>query len=171
MKTKTQKIVISALLAAFVCAATLLVKFSSPLNGYINLGDFVVLLCGWIMPPAYGAMAAGIGSLLADFLSGYALYVPATLVIKGGMALTAGGFFKLLSRQLNFVMGRLLSALAAELIMIFGYFIFEGFLYGFAAAAVNIPANIIQGVFGMLLGTFFMSILDKNKLLDNIERL
>lgn len=162
MKTKTQRTVISALLTALVCVATMIVKIPSPMKGYMNLGDFAVIICGWIMPPAYGALAAGMGSALADFLSGYALYVPATFVIKGIMALVAYGLFKLLRRRLNFAAGRLLSSAAAETIMLAGYFLFEGFLYGFAAAAVNIPANIIQGVFGIILGTVFMSILDKN---------
>ena len=44
MKTKTQKIVSAAMLAALACVATMIIKIPSPLKGYFNLGDCVVLL-------------------------------------------------------------------------------------------------------------------------------
>ena len=66
MKTKTQKIVMAAMLAALVCVATMIVKIPSPLKGYLNLGDCVVLLSGWILSPVYGFLAAGIGSDISD---------------------------------------------------------------------------------------------------------
>ena len=81
MKTKTQKIVMAAMLAALVCVATMIVKIPSPLKGYLNLGDCVVLLSGWILSPVYGFLAAGIGSALADLFSGYVTYAPATFII------------------------------------------------------------------------------------------
>ena len=80
MKTRTQKIVMSSLLAALACVATMIIKIPSPLNGYINLGDCVVLLSGWLLPPVYGFVAAGLGSALADIFSGYIIYAPATFV-------------------------------------------------------------------------------------------
>lgn len=70
MKTKTQKIVTASMLAALCCIATMIIKIPSPLKGYINLGDCMVLLAGWILSPVYGFVTAGIGSALADLLSG-----------------------------------------------------------------------------------------------------
>ena len=89
MNNKTRKIVLAALLASLTCVATMLIKVPSPLKGYVNLGDCVVLLSGWILSPLYGFFAAGIGSALADIFSGYVIYAPATFVIKGAMALIA----------------------------------------------------------------------------------
>ncbi len=89
MKTATQRTVISALFAALVCVTTMLIKVPSPFKGYINLGDGAILLSAWILPPAYGALAAGIGSMLADIFSGYAIYAPATFAIKALVAITA----------------------------------------------------------------------------------
>ena len=85
----THQIVTAALLAALVCVATMLIKIPSPLKGYLNLGDGIVLLCGWFLSPVYGFLAAGIGSGLADLFAGYVIYVPATFVIKGVMAVIA----------------------------------------------------------------------------------
>ena len=68
----TQRIVMAALLAALTCVATMIIKIPSPLKGYLNLGDCVVLLAGWMLSPTYGFLAAGLGSALADTFSGYA---------------------------------------------------------------------------------------------------
>ena len=86
----TKRIVMAAMLAALTCVATMVIKIPSPLKGYLNLGDCVVLLAGWMLSPVYGFLAAGIGSALADVFSGYVLYAPATFVIKGAMALVEG---------------------------------------------------------------------------------
>ena len=89
MKKNTKNLVFAALLAAVTCVATLVIHIPSPLNGYINLGDCFVLLSGWLLGPVYGFLAAGIGSGLADLFLGYAVYAPATFVIKGLVALAA----------------------------------------------------------------------------------
>jgi len=48
--------------------------------------------------------------------------------------------------------------------MILGYFVFEGFLYGFAPSAVNIPANGVQGAAGLIIGLILVKIFEKSKL-------
>ena len=89
MQRKARIIAITGVLAALTCAATMVVRVPSPSGGYMNLGDTLVLLSAWLLGPWYGAAAAGIGSALADLI-GYPLYAPATLLIKGGMAIIAG---------------------------------------------------------------------------------
>lgn len=46
------------------------------MQGYVNLGDCAVLISAWMLGPLYGGAAAGIGSALADLLSGYAHLCP-----------------------------------------------------------------------------------------------
>ena len=89
MQRKARIIAITGVLAALTCAATMVVRVPSPSGGYMNLGDTLVLLSAWLLGPWYGAAAAGIGSALADLI-GYPLYAPATLLIKGGMAIITG---------------------------------------------------------------------------------
>lgn len=161
---KTRKIVMASLISALACVATMIIKIPSPLKGYLNLGDCVVLLAGWMLSPVYGFLAAGIGSALADLLSGYVTYAPVTFLIKGIMALSVFFLFKLLNKKLADLPSRILSGIAAETIMVLGYFLFEGILYGFAASAVNIPANAIQGVAGIFLGTALIKAFEKSKI-------
>ncbi len=164
MKTKTQKIVVASMLAALCCTATMIIKIPSPLKGYINLGDCVVLLSGWLLSPMYAFLAAGAGSALADIFSGYVVYAPATFIIKGIMAIIAYLFHKGLHNKLGNMPSRIISGTLAEIIMILGYFIFEGFLYGFAPAVVNIPANAVQGVAGLVIGIILIKIFEKTKM-------
>lgn len=157
----THRIVTAALLAALTCVATMLIKVPSPLKGYLNLGDGIVLLCGWFLSPGYGFFAAGIGSALADLYSGYVFYAPATFVIKGLMAVIAYHGFEWLNKRMRNVPARVLAGVVAEIIMVLGYYLFEGIMYGFAAAAVNIPANAIQGVAGLILGITLSKVFQK----------
>ncbi|MBP3691709.1 MAG: ECF transporter S component [Clostridia bacterium] len=165
MKTTTQKVVISAMLAALVCVATMIIKIPSPLKGYINLGDPVVLLCGWLLPPGYAFFAAGIGSALADVFSGYVTYAPATFIIKGLVAVIAFGIYYLLAKRTNHIVARIIGGTTAEIFMILGYFLFEGVLYGFVPSVVNIPANAVQGIAGVIFGIILINIFNKNKII------
>lgn len=160
---KTKKIVLAALMAALTCIATMAIKIPSPLHGYLNLGDCIVLAAGWMLSPTYGFLAAGLGSALADILSGYVAYAPATLVIKGLMALIAFYGFKMLNKKFGVLPSMIISGIAAELMMILGYFVFEGFLYGFIPSMVNIPANAVQGAAGLIFGITLMKMFEKIK--------
>lgn len=165
MQEKTRKLVMAALLAALTCVATMIIKIPSPMKGYLNLGDCVVLLAGWVLAPGYGFLAAGLGSALADVLSGYVLYAPATFLIKGGMALVAFYGYKVLRKKLGSLTSKILSGIAAEILMVLGYFVFEGFLYGFVPSVVNIPANGAQGVAGVVIGIVLLNVLEKSKVI------
>jgi len=165
MYTKTKRVVVSAMLAAVICVATMIIKIPSPLKGYINLGDCFVLIAGWVLSPFYGFLAAGIGSALADFLSGYGVYIPATFVIKGLMAYIAYLVFKWLDGRANTDLSRIISALVAEILMVAGYLAFESILYGFAPSAVNVPFNAVQGAVGMILAFVIIKILKKRNII------
>lgn len=165
-KNTTQKIVMAAMLAALTCVATMIIKIPSPLKGYINLGDCVVLLAAWTLSPIYGFLAAGLGSALADLFSGYVVYAPATFVIKGVMALIAYYGFKLLHKKIGNLPSRIITGIVAEAVMILGYFVFEGFLYGFGPSVVNIPANSVQGIAGLILGCVLVKVFEKSKLIN-----
>lgn len=160
----TRKIVMASMLAALCCVATMIVKIPSPLKGYMNLGDCVVLLAGFTLSPMYAFFSAGIGSALADIFSGYAVYAPATFAIKGLMAIIAYRGFKLMKNKTSKTASKIISGAAAEIVMTVGYFVFEGFMYGFAPSAVNIPANAVQGIAGLVLGIILTEMFEKNKI-------
>jgi len=124
----------------------------------------MVLVAGWMLSPIYGFLAAGIGSALADIFSSYVTYATATFIIKGAMALVAFACFKLMSGKIGKLPSQLIGGVSAEALMVGGYFVFEGFMYGFAPSAVNIPANAVQGAAGIIIGIILIKALEKAKL-------
>lgn len=169
MKKNTKNLVFAALLAAVTCVATLVIHIPSPLNGYINLGDCFVLLSGWILGPVYGFLAAGIGSALADLFLGYAVYAPATFIIKGLVALAAYLLIKAFCKIKYKTVAYVLSGIIAELVMIGGYYVFEGFMYGFVESAVNILPNGVQAVAGIVSATLLIAVINKTGVLKKFK--
>lgn len=161
MKDKTiQKLVISALLASFTCVATMLIQIPNGIGGYFNLGDCIVLLCGWLLGPVYGAAAAGIGSALADAFAGYFVYVPATFLIKALMAVVA--YFVLKGAKKKWMV--IVSGISAECVMVFGYFAYECFLYTAAGAVPGLIPNALQGIVGIVCGVLLKIFIDRKGL-------
>lgn len=164
MNSKTQRIVIAAMMASMVCVATMIIKVPSPMKGYVNVGDAMVLLSAWLLAPGYGFAAAAIGSALADLFYGYIIYAPATFVIKGCMALLAYLCLRVLRRRIGRFPSQIIGGLAAETLMVLGYYLFEGVLYGFVPSLVNIPANCAQGVISLLLGIVLIKLCERMKI-------
>ena len=136
---------LAGIFAALCCVATMI---SVPLPfGYFNLGDIFVILAGWILGPI-GAVAGAIGSTIADLLLGFAMYAPATFVIKGAVALIAYDTYKLLSGKTEKKpIPIIASSFLAECIMIAGYFLFDAFVLGYGMGAIaSLPGNALQGV-------------------------
>ena len=131
-----RRLVQTAVFAALICAATALLHIPSPIGGYFNLGDAVILLGAFLLPPVYGAVAGGIGAALADVLLSFVLYAPATLAIKFLTALTAAWLLR--SQKAHRLRGALLGAIAGELVMAAGYFFYECLLYGLAGSAESL---------------------------------
>ena len=55
---------------ALTCVATMFLQIPVPgmANGYVNLGDAILLIGAFFLGPVYGAVAAGVGAALADIL-------------------------------------------------------------------------------------------------------
>lgn len=176
----TKKWVVAALFAALTCICTMIIKIPTPTGGYIHPGDGMVLLCGIILGPGMGALAAGIGSMLSDLFGGYMAWVPATFLIKALSAAAAGVLFRKSSRILAgnkaaVTVRVVLGGIIGEALMVFGYFLFEIGLNaasngGFTAAAIaggiaysaaGIPANIVQGVTGIVLASALLPVLSQ----------
>lgn len=140
MNNKTFRYAMTALLAALTCVATYFIHIPVLMvNGYANLGDAVILLFAFLFPSSPMMFAAGIGAALADAISGYGIYIPATFVIKVGVFAIA----MLVGKRGGWM--RVLAAVAAELFMVLGYLVFEMWIVDMGAGAVaSIPGNLVQ---------------------------
>lgn len=161
MKKDVKKLVLAALFAALTCALTMVIKIPTPgTGGYIHPGDAMVVLCGVLLGPWYGFFAAGIGSMLADLIGGYFVYVPATFLIKGLVALAAGLAYHMAQQKFDKpVVGVVLGGIADVVFVAGGYFLFESVLYGIGGAAASVLPNVVQGVSGLVLSLVLYPIL------------
>jgi uncharacterized membrane protein len=126
-------------------------------GGYFNFGDIMIFITALTFGPEVGGFAGGVGSGLSDFLGGFGTFAPFTLVIKGAEGLAAGLISRHVFRGRDIVGWSVGSA-----IMVGGYFIAESYviallfgasdLTGVAAAAGEIPFNILQVVAGGIVG-------------------
>lgn len=163
MNTNLKKIVMAALFAALACVATMSIRIPTPgTSGYIHPGDAIVILSGVVLGPAWGLLAAGIGSAMADLLGGYFIYVPITFAVKGLIALISGLIYqKMATDKKKKYIAVLLGGVTDIILVAGGYFICESFLYGVAASAASVPANLIQGVGGLVISIILYPILIK----------
>ncbi len=166
MRGKTRNISKSALFAALIFVATRFIQIPMGPIGYVNVGDGLVILAGWMLSPVYAFLAAGVGSAFADVLSPYIVYAPATFVIKGLMAIIACFIFKAFKNNKKTVISALVGGAVAESVMIGGYLLYEGFLYGFKTALLSVPFNSIQGLIALIAGTVLIKLLEKRKFIS-----
>lgn len=147
-ENKVKIIAVGALLAAIIMLTTAYLKIPTAI-GYFHLGDGFIFLAAAILGP-YGAVAAAVGSALADLLAGYLVYAPVTFVIKGLMGLMV---YKFTNQALPILIAAMT---AAEVLMIAGYYGYEAILYGAEAALVSVPFNVIQGIVGVVFGVLLV---------------
>lgn len=156
MKSKDlKKFITAALMAALTCFATYTIRVPSP-TGYIHPGDSFVILTGIILGPLYGALSAGIGSMLADLLAAYPQYAIATFVIKGLTAVICSFVYRHLKRKTFSVV---IAGILGSILVTLGYFTVEYFMYGFAGALSGVPLNGVQNLFGIVLSSMLYPLL------------
>ena len=166
--TRLHRLVLAALFAALCTVMTLVIQVPSPMQGYVNLGDGAVLLAAWILGPLPGAAAAGVGSMLADLLSGYAHYAPGTLVIKAAMAGLAGCLFRALRRR-HLLLAQAVSGAASGAVLVGGYYLYASLWLGRGlAAAASIPGNLIQALFGLAAAAMAYAALSRSRAFPQI---
>ncbi len=148
----TRAVALGAVCTALVTVATML---SVPVPGfrlYFNLGEGVIYTVALLLGRRFGAAAGGLGAALADVLLGYALWAPLTLVIKGVEGFVVGSLAP---------RGRLVALLCGAAVMITGYTLSAGVLYGWAVAPVELGTDLLQTGTGVLFALFLVPVLER----------
>lgn len=168
MDKNTKKIVLNGLMISLVCLATMAIQIPVPgTNGYVNIGDAIIFITSILFGPTPGMIAGGIGSALADILSGYAHWALFTLIVKGLEGYVVGFIInKFKNTSLNII----LSTLLGSVIMVFGYFVFGAYLSGgFGVSLLSVPSNCIQGVVSIFLAVPLASSLINTKSVNYLK--
>jgi len=118
-----------------------------PTRGYLNFGDIMIFTSALLFGRIVGGLAGGIGSALADIITGYGYFAPYTLIIKGLEGFLAGAIRDGKSTQRD-VLGWFVGAL----VMVTGYFLAEAYAMGLGVptALVEAPGNTVQVLSGAI---------------------
>ena len=168
MKIETKKIVLVGLFAALTYVATSLIQVPS-IKGYVHLGDSLVYLSGIILGPIYGALAAGIGSMISDLYLGYSSYAIPTLIIKGLDAFVVGSIYFMLFKDATGIkktIKYIIAVIFGTAVMVLGYFAYELALYGSEYALPALIPNLSQGLAGGVLAYPLYFALEKTKVFN-----
>lgn len=115
-----KRLVLTGLFAALIYLFTSILKIPTG-NGYTHAGDGIIFLAASILPMPYAMAAGAIGGALADGLTGFYIWMPATIIIK---AVTATFFT---SKKETIINARNIIALIPSLILcVVGYGLYEG---------------------------------------------
>ncbi|MFT5088746.1 MAG: putative membrane protein [Candidatus Latescibacterota bacterium] len=153
MKADVRSSARQALLMALVATATMVLRLPTPATeGYINLGDVVIVAAALLFGPWAGAVAGGVGSAMADVLGGYAHWAPFTLCIKALEGAIVGWIFRGQLATLRAYLLAGFAGVAGVISMFLGYFAVEWMLYGPGPALASAVGNAVQAASGVFLG-------------------
>ena len=126
-------------------------------NGYVHGGDGFIFLAACILPMPYSIIVGVLGAMLADLLTGFAIWAPGSMLIKGLLAvLFCCRKDQILTKR------NLLMLLPATLISTVGYYVYEGLITSnFLAALAGIPGSLIQAVASSILFVVVGAVMDK----------
>lgn len=166
--SKTSRLVLSAMLMCLIMIAILFVRIPIPFTqGYVHLGDAVILLAVLVLGWKYGAITAAVGAMMGDIIGGFAAWAPWTFAIKGILAIILGVALNMVYKKENVTKGKILTVeiiamIIAGAFMVAAYYVAEGIMYGnWVVPLAGIPWNIGQFAIGMVIALILAEALCK----------
>lgn len=133
-------------------------------TGYTHIGDGFIYLAACLLPLPYAAFVGAGGALLADCLTGFAVWAPASVIIK-----TVAVLFFSRNKKRIISLQNMLALLPAAVICTGGYYLYEALLTGnFISPLAGIPGYITQSMLSALLFTVLGAALDKLHIKDHL---
>lgn len=154
-KLTVKDVALSVIFTAITFVFTTIITISTPAtHGFINIGETGVYLAALIGGPIVGAIAGGLGSALADLALGYAIYAPATLIIKSVEGFLAGYLSRFLIRSKKEIKVLLASVIAAIIIFFMYLMAAGGITLKFAVfgkiVELSISFEVVMGIVTLL---------------------
>lgn len=143
------KVAVVAVLTAVVVVFTLVVRIPTT-KGYLNLCDVAICFIAFTFGPISAFIAAGLGTAIADLVSGYAQWAPISFVVHGVEGLLIA---LIVSKKPLTIIRTFFAAIVCILTVSLGYFVLSAlFISTPAVAAAEIPPNMIQAGVGVVFG-------------------
>ena len=116
-------------------------------TGYTHVGDGFIYLAACLLPLPYAMFVGAGGALLADCLTGFAIWAPGSVIIKTVAVL----FFS--RKSVKIITWRnMLALIPAWALCIGGYYLYETLITGnFVSPLAGIPGYITQSLLSSIL--------------------
>ena len=126
-------------------------------NGYVHCGDGLIFVAACILPMPYSIVVGVLGAMLADLLTGFAIWAPGSMIIKGLLALLFTCKSNKIITKRNLIM-----LLPAALISAAGYYLYEVLITGsFIASLSGIPGSLVQAAASSVVYVVIGATMDK----------
>lgn len=134
-------------------------------TGYTHVGDGFIYLAACMLPLPYAVFVGAAGALLADCLTGFAIWAPGSVIIKSAAVL----FFPRKSEKI-ICRRNILALIPAWALCIGGYYLYEALITGnFIVPLSGIPGYITQSVLSSILFVALGLAMDKLKIRQMID--
>ena len=151
-KKNALKVAVVAVLTAVVVVFTMIVRIPTA-KGYLNLCDVAICFIAFTFGPWTAFIAGGLGTALADLITGYAQWAPISFVVHGAEGFLVALIVRQKGDKAIPVFKKLLAGIVCITTVTLGYFVLAGiFISGFSVAAAEVPGNIAQSGVGVVLG-------------------
>lgn len=162
-RVSTRELTLTAVMSAFVFIATFVPKIPIPL-GYAHLGDAAIFVIVVMFGRKIGIMSGCFGSMLADLIGGFPIWIGPTLIIKWLMAETFARIANL-DDKFNWHSLRTVTALLlAGIVMAAGYTLTGALLYDSLEAGLSsAPGLLIEGLVNAVAAIFAGTVMLKHR--------
>ena len=111
-------------------------------NGYVHCGDAFIFLAACLLPMPYSIIVGMVGAMLADTLTGFAIWAPGSMLVKASIAILFSCKAKKIITARNLIM-----LFPAALISALGYYLYEALMIGnFVTSLAGIPGSLAQAI-------------------------
>lgn len=147
MKNKKVKLIcIAGIFTAVVYVFTAYLHIPSH-TGYTHVGDGFIYLAACLLPLPYAMFVGAGGALLADCLTGFAIWAPGSVIIK----IVAVLFFSRKGKKIV-CLRNILALIPAWAVCIGGYYLYESLITSnFISPLSGIPGYVTQSVLSSIL--------------------
>lgn len=162
-KNKIRLLCLSGVFAAIVFVVTAYLHIPSH-TGYTHIGDGFIYLSACILPLPYAMFVGAVGALLADCLTGFAIWAPGSVIIKTITVLCFS------CRKKIICLRNILGLIPAWAVCIGGYYLYEALITGnFTAPIAGIPGYITQSALSSIVFLLMGAAMDKLKVKEKLE--
>ena len=140
-KNRLKRMCISGIFTALVFVVTAYLHIPT-YNGYVHIGDGLIFIAACLLPMPYSVFVGSVGAMLADLLTGFAVWAPGSMAIKALVAMLFTCKGKKIVSPRNTLM-----LIPGAVISIAGYYFYEVLITGsFVSSLSGIPGSTVQAV-------------------------